>query len=61
MNLAQMKFGMLLSSKRTIAYHRKTDVSAQFPISLRPVSFSIGEIGDRDESCEAASYICRLT
>lgn len=51
-NLIQTIFDALLSKKRTISYHRKTDGSTQFPISLRPVPFNICDRGDRDGSYE---------
>lgn len=59
-NLIQMKFDTLLSEKVTVTYHRKTDVSAQFPISLGPISLNIYDRGGRSGSYEAASCICRL-
>lgn len=43
MNLIQMKFDTLLSKKGSITYHRKTDRWTQFPVTLRPVSFSLGD------------------
>lgn len=52
-----MKFDTLLSKKETIIYHWKTNVSAQFPISLKLVSFCMGDTGDRGGSSGSFMYI----